>query len=112
MTWMDLASHEVGHIKDIHEIGGGKIKYFWTFAHEYISAGSHDGNWREQRADIGQNQFKSFVKFVDSYYGKDKLKALFENKSNTEENIKTQVNKWWRKFQKLESIKSKKSSKS
>jgi hypothetical protein len=74
MTWLDLSSHEVGHIKDIKEIGGGKTKYFATFIKEYAKAGSHDANWREQRADIGQTQFRSFVSFVDSYYGKDKLK--------------------------------------
>ncbi len=100
MEWLDLTSHEVGHIKDIQEIGGGKAKYFRTFISEYANAGSHDGNPREQRADIGRNEFRSFVSFVNSYYGKDKVKALFENSKNTDKEIIGRIDQWWKQYQK------------
>ena len=100
MPWLDLTSHEVGHIRDIQEIGGSTEHYFKTFIKEYAKAGSHDGNPREQRADVGRNQFRSFVAFVDSYYGKDKVKALFENKHNTDKDIKVRIDKWWNQYQK------------
>ena len=100
MAWLDLTSHEVGHIRDIKEIGGSLANYFKTFAKEYLKAGSHDGNAREQRANLGQNEFRSFVGFVNSYYGKDKLKSLFENNKNTEKDIKGRINQWWKQYQK------------
>ena len=100
MGWLDLTSHEVGHIKDIQEIGGGKAKYFSTFIKDYVKSGSHDAYWREQRADVGQNEFRSFVSFLDSYYGKDKVKALFENKNNTDKDITGRIDQWWAQYQK------------
>jgi len=100
MSWLDIMSHEVGHIKDINEIGKGKAGYFWQFAKEYAKAGSHDGNWREKRADNGQNAFRNFNNFVDNYYGKDKLKSLFENNNNTDKDITERLDQWWGQYQK------------
>jgi len=108
MSWLDLSSHEVGHIKDIKEIGGGVVKYFATFIKGYAISGSHDGNWREKRADVGQDQFRSFVSFVESYFGKDKMKDLFENKNNSQKDIIGRIDQWWQQYlkQKKESVQS------
>jgi len=98
--WFDLSSHEVGHIKDIQEIGNNRLKYMATFGAGYLKNRSHDGYWRENRANIGQNEFRNFNKFIDSYYGKGKLQTLFENENNTDKDIIGQLDQWWGQYQK------------
>jgi hypothetical protein len=100
MAWIYIMSHEVGHIKDINEIGKGKSGYFLQFAKEYAKAGSHDGNWREKRADNGPTSFRAFNNFIDKNYGKDKLKKLFENEDNTDKDVKERLDQWWGQYQK------------
>ncbi|WP_300564693.1 hypothetical protein, partial [Flavobacterium sp.] len=100
IDWLDIASHEVGHIKDIKEISSSKLKYFATFLGGYFKAGGHDGHPREVRAEKGTKEFRKFNKFIDSYYGKDKLKSLFENKHNKDKDIIERIDQWWEKYQK------------
>jgi hypothetical protein len=95
-----MMSHEIGHVEDIQEIGKDKVGYFMQFAKEYAKAGSHANSWREKRAEIGRTTFRSFNSFVDSYYGQDKLKALFENKNNSDKDIVERLDQWWRQYQK------------
>jgi RHS repeat-associated protein len=101
-AWFGLTSHEVGHLRDIGEIGGGALGYIATFAKDYISAGSHDGLWREQRADKGANEFRNFRQFVNEKYGVGKLRDLFENPNNSDAIIIRRVDQWWKQYQKYE----------
>lgn len=98
--WLSLSSHEVGHIVDIKEIGRNTEKYMATFLAGYVKNRSHDGYWRESRADKGRTEFWNFTAFVDSYYGKGKLIALFENKNNSSAAIIQRLNTWWGQYQK------------
>jgi hypothetical protein len=100
MRWLRLASHEVGHIRDIDEIGG-RIKYFGTFIGGYAKSKGHDKYWREQRAEGGTKEFDAFVTFVNSYYGNGKLKDLFENENNSQTDIIERINQWWSKYKGL-----------
>ena len=102
MAWLELSSHEVGHIKDIQEIGNNVIKYMGVFVAGYANAKGHDGYWREPRADKGYKTFDKFNKFIDKFYGKDSLKKLFENPENIEKDIIDRVDQWWERYQKEE----------
>jgi len=108
--WLDLTSHEVGHIKDIQEIGNNRIKYMATFGIGYAKSSGHDGYWRESRADIGQTEFRNFNSFVDSYYGKGKMQALFEKKNNTDKDIIGRLDQWWGQYQEQQQNNSSKTS--
>ncbi len=100
MSWLDLSSHEVGHIVDIKEIGGGKEKYFATFIGSYAKSSGHGNNWREKRANVGQAEFRKFKDFVDGYYGEGKLGALFENQNNSQKDIIGRLDQWYARYQK------------
>ena len=43
-----------------------------------------------------------FNRFINKYYGKDKLKSLFENKNNTEKDKIERINQWFRAYIKNE----------
>jgi RHS repeat-associated protein len=100
--WLDLSSHEVGHIQDIKEIGGGKLKYFSTFLKDYIKAGNHDDNPREQRADYGQKVLERFTTFTNKNYGNGAIVKLFENKDEKEEDKIKTLDQWSKAFSKSE----------
>jgi hypothetical protein len=79
-----------------------------VFAAGYAKSTSHDGYWREARADVGQKEFRDFTSFVDSFYGKDKVKKLFENNKNTDKGIVARLNTWWDKYERVKEAEKKK----
>ncbi len=103
-AWLGLASHEVGHLRDIKELDEGPIGYMATFAKGYIAAGSHDGYWREQRAEEGATELDNFKGFINKRYGMGKLRELFENPNNTDAIIIRRVDQWWKQYQKSEDV--------
>ena len=94
--------HEVGHIP---QLKNGTIAHIASSLLEYglnILDGQdwHDGSnsKKEQQANVGENRFTTFNKWIDDTYGKDKLKKLFENKKNTQDDIIGRVNQWWKAY--------------
>ena len=97
MDWLALSSHEVGHTKDITEIGGGILKYFSTFAVDYLKSGSHDATPREARAEHGAVIFQRFTDFTNKNYGKGALDKLFNSPDKDADKIKT-LDTWFKAF--------------
>jgi hypothetical protein len=96
-------AHEVGHIPQLE---AGSIGHVVGSIVEYaknIIAGEdwHDGKYstKEPQADIGEDRFVGFNKFIDENYGPNKLKQLFENKSNSQTNIIDRIDQWWNAYQ-------------
>jgi hypothetical protein len=58
--------------------------------------------WREETADAGATEFSAFRSFVNLYYGKEKLTALFQNENNTDKDIIQRLDQWWNQYQKQE----------
>lgn len=99
ISWLELSAHEVGHIKDIHEISNNPTVYAAKFGKGYLMSGSHDGYWREKRADKGSNTFIDFNDFINDTYGDDSLKKLLENKDKTDKDKIETIDNWWSEFQ-------------
>jgi hypothetical protein len=104
IDWLEQASHEVGHLRDIKEIGKSKLIYGTTFLIGYfknalkdIRSLGHDAYWREKRAEKGRIEFRKFKDYVESNYGENKLKELFEK--NTDDEINKNLDEWWGKYQ-------------
>lgn len=92
-------AHEVGHIKDIKEVGrNGLSKYLAVFATGYIRYGGHNKYWREIRADKGQKAYQDFHRFINKTYGKGSLESLFQDKNKSGDEIKKTVDGWWNAF--------------
>ena len=95
MSWLDLLSHEVGHLPQIKR-EGGLLPYLLSFAKEYIQYG-HDNAPSEIEADRGFSEFKSFEKFVSANYGNTAMKDLFES-DLSEQNKTSTIDKWWNEY--------------
>lgn len=106
--WLEIMAHEVGHIKDIKEIGGGQEYYFGVFLGDYAkeflrspNAGkAHDGAWREKRADIGQDEFMNFNDFIGRTYGAGQLIRLLDDAAKPDAEKINQISSWWKDYQK------------
>ena len=98
INWLNLSSHEVGHIKDIIELGNNRANYLTTFTAGYIKNLCHDKYWREKRAEKGRAKFSEFNKYVNENYGKRKLEILFNNSELSEKSKIEQIDKWWGDF--------------
>ena len=97
-------AHEVGHIP---QLKNGNTVHIVTSLLEYganIADGQdwHEGHnsTKEPEADVGENVFKDFNKFIEKNYGEKKLKKLFENKNNSQKDIIDRIDQWWKQYKK------------
>lgn len=124
-AWLDIASHEVGHINHINESNKNadstyetllevsmyskdpvimpknvnrSCSYLATFAFSYIASGGHDASPLEIQADKGSNVFRNFYKFVNHTYGKNSLENLLKSSNPDEYKINT-INQWWKDYE-------------
>ena len=95
LLWLDLLSHEVGHLPQIKR-KGGLFPYLLSFVKEYIQYG-HDDAPSEIEAEKGSSEFRSFEKFVSVKYGNSAMKDLFES-DLSEENKTSTIDKWWNEY--------------
>ena len=98
--WLWLSSHEVGHIRDIQEIGDNLLGYMGRFLASYAKSGGHDDNWREKRADNGTIVFEQFNAFVNQSFGNGGLIGLFEDSKKMDAERRKQIDDWWSAYQK------------
>lgn len=104
-AWLDISSHEVGHIKHIDKIRAGKeenssfqlLSYLSMFLCSYISDGGHDESSLEKEANKGSERYKDFKSFVEQEYGKDAINSLFEKEISEEERINN-IRIWWEDY--------------
>ena len=100
--WLDLSSHEVGHLPQIDK-EGGFFGYVSEFINQYSKAG-HDGAKYEKEADKGQNRFNDFNNFLNEKYGDNTLinilSATIEinGHKGTEDYKIRQIDKLWNEF--------------
>lgn len=123
--WLNIASHEVGHINHIDESNkfadanyqtsreasmyskdpviisksANRIgSYLTKFAYSYIESGGHDSSPLEKQAEKGSIAFDKFNKFVNHKYGAGSLEKLI--KSNKTDKYKiNQINIWWKDYE-------------
>jgi hypothetical protein len=104
-NWLDISSHEVGHLLQADKYGTknyGKVEYFASFlgeyAKEYIktfdSKKAHDNAPSEIDADKGALEYGNFIKYTDSKFGKEAVGNLFQN-SKLSDNEKSDKLKLW-----------------
>ncbi|MBW8361448.1 MAG: hypothetical protein K0M56_04600, partial [Kaistella sp.] len=107
MNFLDLMSHEVGHLTQLDEVGDNTthlVRSGWGYVKAAISNGStkyedyHDKAPLEIAAERGTLNFRDFNNFVNRNYGANKLKALFENNSNTEKDRIQRINQWFKAY--------------
>ncbi|OXA82170.1 hypothetical protein B0A58_00330 [Flavobacterium branchiophilum NBRC 15030 = ATCC 35035] len=118
-SFFERNAHEVGHLPQLEY---GQVVHILTSLLEYganIADGQnwHDGwnSTKEPEADIGENKFKEFNRFVDEFYGGVKtdekydksvmLQNLFKNKNNSQKDIINRINQWWNKFNEVKNEK-------
>lgn len=104
--WLRLSSHEVGHIKDILEIGPNKFKYGATFILGYAVNMGHDANPREERADQGRTEYTRFKSFVDNSYGEGTFESVFTDQKTSQKSKVARIDNWWSAYQKQKSSES------
>ena len=124
-AWLNIASHEVGHINHINESNKNadstyetllevsmyskdpvimpknvnrSCSYLATFAFSYIASGGHDASPLEIQAEKGSNVFRNFYKFVNQTYGKNSLENLLKSSNPDEYKINT-INQWWKDYE-------------
>lgn len=124
-AWLNIASHEVGHINHINESNKNadstyetllevsmyskdpvimpknvnrSCSYLATFAFSYIASGGHDASPLEIQAEKGSNVFRNFYKFVNQTYGKNSLENLLKSSKPDEYKINT-INQWWKDYE-------------
>ena len=98
ITWLSLSSHEVGHLKQIDEIGNS-IVYYGKILGEYIKYG-HDNAPMEKEVEKGRTNFTGFLEFTNNKYGEDSLKNLMENDKLCEPVKIRIIDEWWSEFTK------------
>lgn len=120
--FIELSSHEVGHLPQLDDYGG--VKHIARSVGAYIveaiinldainevddsKTGKsgyatiiHDSSPLEQQAEIGSGIFRDFSKFVDDHYGKGKdrmIQKLFNNNKNNDSIIIRKLDKWWNAY--------------
>jgi RHS repeat-associated protein len=97
MAWLNLSSHEVGHIPQIGK-EGGLGSYLTEFAKQYISNFGHDGAPYEIEADKGSIIMNKFNSFVNETFGENSINNLF-NSNRTESQKIEIIDKWWNAYQ-------------
>lgn len=101
--WVDLLSHEVGHLPQAQKYGGdnpaGKVAYAVSFLLEYATTGGHDDAPREKEAEKGANSFRAFNTFVDNEFGQDAIKNLIQNDKLTDEKKIDRIHVWYDAYQ-------------
>ncbi|MDV3575097.1 hypothetical protein CMU59_17540, partial [Elizabethkingia anophelis] len=107
ISFLDLMSHEIGHLPQLDK-AGGNISHLARSAGGYIKAAIenrstkyedyHDKAPLEIAAEKGTFNFRDFNNFVNKTYGANKLKALFENKNNTEKDRIQRINQWFKAY--------------
>ncbi|KAA5535575.1 RHS repeat-associated core domain-containing protein [Paenimyroides baculatum] len=102
LAFLTRNAHEVGHIP---QLINGTISHVSESIGEYLLNSVfmydwHDGPFsrKEKQANLGEDTFKDFNKFVNDYYGKGSLKKLFENSKNTEDDKIKRIDTWWKKY--------------
>ena len=94
--WLDILSHEVGHIPQIDK-NGGMTRYVLNAMVEYLQSAGHDTAPSEIEADIGQNQYRKFCAFVSQKYGEEAIPELFSSHISDKRKIQT-IDKWWNEY--------------
>lgn len=107
ISFLDLMSHEVGHLPQLDETGSN-AKHLARSGLGYIKAAIENGSTNyedyhdkaplEIAAEKGTFNFRDFNSFVNKTYGANKLKALFENKNNTEKDKVQRINQWFKAY--------------
>lgn len=113
--FFELSSHEVGHLPQLDDYGGGEhiarsvggyiveavINAYAIKDDDYADI-VHNESPLEQEAEAGAGIFRDFSKFVDENYGNGKQKnlilKLFNNKANKNSDITSRINKWWNAY--------------
>lgn len=122
VDFIELSSHEVGHLPQLDDYGGAKhiARSIGAYIAEAIinldainevddpKTGNpgydtiiHDSSPLEQQAEVGAGIFRDFSKFVDKHYGKGKdymIQKLFNNKKNNDTIIIRKLDKWWNAY--------------
>lgn len=123
-AWLNIASHEVGHINHIDEsnrAADAKYRklleaalyssvpvifprsvyrlgaYFAKFAQSYIASGGHDASPLEAQAERRAVVFGDLYKFVSRRYGAGSLTALLRSDKTDEYKISL-IDKWWKDY--------------
>ena len=123
--WLNIASHEVGHINHIDESNkfadanyqtsleasiyskdpviisksANRIgSYLTKFAYSYIESGGHDFSPLEKQAENGSIVFRNFNKFVNQKYGANSLENLIKS-NNTDKYKINKINVWWEDYE-------------
>ena len=107
--FMELSAHEVGHLPQLDDYGGGKhiARSIGAYIVEAIINQTtdpeiiHNESPLEQQAEVGSGVFRDFSKFVDEHYGNGKqnmIQKLFNNKANKDSDIISRVDKWWKAY--------------
>ncbi|WP_291287020.1 hypothetical protein [Flavobacterium sp.] len=122
LDFIELSSHEVGHLPQLDDYGGAKhiarsIGAYLVEAIINLDAINevydpktnnldyetivHNSSPLEQQAEVGSGIFRDFSKFVDNHYGKGKdsmIQKLFNNKNNSDTTIIRKLDKWWNAY--------------
>gem|GEM_PF-666492 len=96
--WLDILSHEVGHIPQIDK-NGGMRGYVSNAVIEYIKSSGHDEAPSEKEADIGQTQYRRFNAFISSKYGENAISELLSSRCSDKQKVQT-IDKWWNEYKK------------
>ena len=123
--WLNIASHEVGHINHVDESNkfadanyqtsleasmyskdpviisksANRIgSYLTKFAYSYIESGGHDSSPLEKQAEKGSIAFDKFYKFVNHKYGAGSLEKLIKLDKTDKYKI-NQINIWWKDYE-------------
>ena len=96
--WLDILSHEVGHIPQIDK-NGGMAGYVSNAMMEYLQSAGHDAAPSEIEADIGQTQYRKFCAFVSQKYGEESIPELFSSHISDKRKIQI-IDKWWNEYKK------------
>ena len=96
--WLDILSHEVGHIPQIDK-NGGMIGYVSNAMLEYMKSAGHDAAPSEKEADIGRTQYRRFNAFVSNKYGENAIPELLSSHKSDKQKILT-LDKWWNEYEK------------
>ena len=94
--WLDILSHEVGHIPQIDK-NGGMMRYVSNASMEYIKSSGHDEAPSEKEADIGQTQYRRFNAFISNKYGEKAIPELLSSSCSDKQKIQT-IDKWWNEY--------------
>lgn len=93
--WMNLISHEVGHIHHTQKYGN-IIIYLMAFAFQYIRYG-HSRSPLENEAEHCAHQYRSFRNWVNRNLVKSSLNEFLQLSIPEDEKI-ARLEKWWAEY--------------